>query len=593
MGVYHPFSVICPHCDGRYVAYLVNSVNATRFPRLKAKVLSRELNTSRCPSCGYLAYVEKPFFYTDVANHLNITVYPRKERHFHRRAADETNRLFSAFNHTRVADIKAKRVVFGLEELREKVVANEAGISDQELEFLKLYLLKEHPFVLQKKRMRVTLNQVTREKFEFNATFDHDRDYFNLYIPRAFYEALVLQPKAQKPLQRTFGDDGKAAWVNLWKLNPQNEALNALSTFAEAIRANKPVDVDGNIFTKMLKTLPSGNQLPSWAKRDLQTISDLAEKINRPKIVERVFEIRFGFELDDDWFKNSDDNDVKILWKLLKDLPDIAVEGNSWIRAIYVDKKDKDGGAYDPSSKEISIGSGLHSGTSEFRNVILHEVGHSVQEKLDREKAKLILKWLEREFGWLELAPTAKGIDQWIALMGGYPAGTPNKVKIGVRSYIQQSLGPGETFDRAAIVHGPIGHLWNKLDFPPRKAFSLTKGSWWETCDTFYQHGNRCFFVNYYYGTLMVVNKAAIDLISGHMPDRYAAMSHYEFFAELFAWYYDGRSRNRDAIPRRAGAWLVRHIGHLDLSAPFGSHRPPRRRRMAVPSRRRPARQRH
>lgn len=29
-----------------------------------------------------------------------------------------------------------------------------------------------------------------------------------------------------------------------------------------------------------------------------------------------------------------------------------------------------------------------------------------------------------------------------------------------------------------------------------------------------------------------------------HMPDRYAAMSPFEFFAQLFAWYYDAKSKN-------------------------------------------------
>ena len=64
------------------------------------------------------------------------------------------------------------------------------------------------------------------------------------------------------------------------------------------------------------------------------------------------------------------------------------MEGNTWIKAIYLDTsgEDKDGGSYDPSTKEIHIGSNIQSGTNAFRNVVLHEVGHAVQEKFDRER---------------------------------------------------------------------------------------------------------------------------------------------------------------------------------------------------------------
>jgi hypothetical protein len=72
------------------------------------------------------------------------------------------------------------------------------------------------------------------------------------------------------------------------------------------------------------------------------------------------------------------------------------------------------------------------------------------------------------------------------------------------------------------------------------------------SCDSYYQHGSNCFFVNYYYARLMQVKRSTVDLIVAAMPDRYAAMSQYEFFAELFAWYYDAQTSKRDKIPQAA-----------------------------------------
>jgi hypothetical protein len=586
MGVYHTFSVTCPNCNTHFDAALVNAVNITRFPDMKSKVLDRTLNQVRCPTCSYSSVVEKSFFYTDVKGGLNITVYPRKERHFHKEAADETNRLFSSFDRTQIADIRPKRVVFGLEELREKVVAHDAGILDDALELLKVYLLNEHPFLLDKTKLRVTLDHVETDKLTFNATSDQEKNYFKLYIPRVFYEAIVPPAPAAEPrrvapsaplqlARRTFADGSGANWVNLWKLNPGNDALAALSATAEAVRKQQPVNLDDPAVTRMLNTLPPGSQLPAWAKGDLQTISDFAQRMGRADIEEKLFRVRFGFGVMGDW--HNDQGEPNAIWSLLKSLPDIAAAGNTWISAMYVDATQ--GGVYDPSTKEIHIGSGIQTGTSAFRNVVLHEVGHSVQEKLDREKGDLVTKWLLSEFGWNLFEPDTKGIDQWIAALGGYPAGTSEQAKIQVRSYIQQSIGAGKTFDQPPIVNGPTGSLWNKPDFAPRQAFKQSKSNWWTSCDSYYRHGSNCFFVNYYYAKLMQVKNSTVDLIVAAMPDRYAAMSQFEFFAELFAWYYDAQTGKRDKIPQAASGWMLANVGALDLSAPFAPPRPPPPRR--------------
>ena len=590
MGVYYAYEVICAVCEGRYSANLVNSVNVTRFPALKTKLLQRTLNRARCRHCGNISIIEKPFFYSDFKRKQFIAVYPRKERHFYRRASEQTRDVFSPFAALKYGDPKKSRVVFGLEELREKVVAADHEIDDHVLELLKLYVIREHPFLIDRKRMRITLNALDTEKVEFYCTFDLDRDYFIVNVPRAFLGTLrgatPDTAEASSPFQgarrmsnTAFAAGESAPWVNLWRLNPSNEALSLLSKFAQDIRSNVTVHPNGQDFERMLKKLPSGDQLPGWAKRDLQTIDEFARRIGRADIQRKVFEIRFGFGLDSDWFKNADEKDVKTIWGLLKNLPDIAVEGNTWIKAIYLDTNEDGGGTYDPSDKEIHIGSNIQSGTNVFRNVVLHEVGHAVQEKFDREKAKIISKWME-SFGWKIFEQRSRDIDSWIDLMGGYPAGTSVQIKTQVRSYIQQSIGKGGTFEAAEIVNGPKGHLWNDKKFGPRRAFELTKSDWFNRCNKWHSYKNKRFFVNYHYQQLIVVDERTVKLIASKMPDRYAAMSPFEFFAELFAWYYDHKSPKRSQIPRAISAWFKKNIGSLELSAPFAPQRlPPQRRR--------------
>src|SRR5262245_13982657 len=190
MGVYHRYEVICAVCEGRFTANLVNAVNVTRFPALKTRLLQRTLNRARCRHCGNVSIIEKPFFYSDFKRKQFIAVYPRKERHFYKRASDQTQAVFGAFAALKYSDPKKSRIVFGLEVLREKVVAADNDIDDHVLELLKLYVIREHPFLIERQRLRITLNSLDSERIEFYCTFDLERDFFKLYVPRAFLGTL-------------------------------------------------------------------------------------------------------------------------------------------------------------------------------------------------------------------------------------------------------------------------------------------------------------------------------------------------------------------------------------------------------------------
>ena len=66
---------------------------------------------------------------------------------------------------------------------------------------------------------------------------------------------------------------------------------------------------------------------------------------------------------------------------------------------------------------------------------------------------------------------------------------------------------------------------------------------------------------------LMVVDTAALNLVA-KMPDNHAAMSHYEFFAEMYALYYDYDDPKRKAIPATVAKWLDENIGKRDPENP-------------------------
>jgi hypothetical protein len=64
-----------------------------------------------------------------------------------------------------------------------------------------------------------------------------------------------------------------------------------------------------------------------------------------------------------------------------------------------------------------------------------------------------------------------------------------------------------------------------------------------------------------------VVDDAARNLVT-NMPDNYDAMSHYDFFAEMYALYYDYDDPKRKAIPATVGKWFDDNVGKRDPDNP-------------------------
>jgi hypothetical protein len=65
----------------------------------------------------------------------------------------------------------------------------------------------------------------------------------------------------------------------------------------------------------------------------------------------------------------------------------------------------------------------------------------------------------------------------------------------------------------------------------------------------------------------MVVDTATLDLID-KLPDNYAAMSLYEFFAEMYALYYDYDDPKRIVIPIAVAKWFDANIGKREPENP-------------------------
>ena len=226
---------------------------------------------------------------------------------------------------------------------------------------------------------------------------------------------------------------------------PGQDAIAELHTVVLALVKGQAPAVSSAGFKSMLLRLPRGSSLSTQGKNDLRKLFNWAKKQGQQKLQDQLFEIRFGVELEDSWYRNDDKNDIDTLWRLLKNLPDTHVEGNSKLQEINLGHGG--GGLYSPSTMEIEIGASLLSHKESFEDTLRHEVGHAVHEA----NQDLVDGWLWSRFGFTMFPPSAQGITDWIAQMGpasGY-AGLTATQKAQVASLIRQAVGPGEQWGRA------------------------------------------------------------------------------------------------------------------------------------------------
>jgi hypothetical protein len=189
--------------------------------------------------------------------------------------------------------------------------------------------------------------------------------------------------------------------------------MDVLRDFAKTVSAGKAIDLNSADFVKMCDRLPRAADLPNSAKQDLGTLFDYAKAKKNGKAQDRLFEVRFGIALDDEWATNKDPNDIDTIWKLMRSVPVNNVEGNVNLKEIELIAGG--GGAYQWSGI-IQIGRNELPRQESFEDVLRHEVGHAVQSN----KASIVDPWLKSKFGWQQFTADQNSIDQWVGLMGGW-----------------------------------------------------------------------------------------------------------------------------------------------------------------------------
>lgn len=182
---------------------IVKSLNATRHPHLREQVLQRQLHRFECPSCKRRLIVDSDFFWFDFHRKQFIGVFPTAHRGQSERCEAtlaETFRFTMNEQAPHFVQDYARgffvRTVFGVEELREKVVVHEAGLDDVLLEMLKVELLTSHPELLERGVVTMRLDSFLEDGSLLLLPEAHDGTLagdppVGVGVKRELYDALI------------------------------------------------------------------------------------------------------------------------------------------------------------------------------------------------------------------------------------------------------------------------------------------------------------------------------------------------------------------------------------------------------------------
>jgi len=147
MSTWFDEDVTCPSCETTQRARLARGVHVSRAPEVRAQVLERTFHRVTCAACGSRFEARRPLVYTDLERRHWLQVELADQRARWPELEPATRATFErAFTGSPLAEpLTARmkvRLVFGVDQLREKLVLWAAGLDDAVVECLKLEAIR-------------------------------------------------------------------------------------------------------------------------------------------------------------------------------------------------------------------------------------------------------------------------------------------------------------------------------------------------------------------------------------------------------------------------------------------------------------------
>lgn len=194
MSEKQPYSIKCPKCGESQEAELYESVNVTREPDLREKLMTNKINEVVCKSCNFSFRVDKPFLYIDQENMVLIYLIPAEQDQYDN-GEDQFNDFMGNMLNLLPQDLKAPEIqlVFNRVELIERIFLIEAGLNPRLVEYIKhkIYSINGNKIPPESKAILFNAQDSTDENLCFVIQDIVTRKFESvLHYPRETYTAL-------------------------------------------------------------------------------------------------------------------------------------------------------------------------------------------------------------------------------------------------------------------------------------------------------------------------------------------------------------------------------------------------------------------
>lgn len=160
--------VQCCSCQYTWIRAIYVAANVTRNPGLKARIISGDLFSVRCPSCGHWSQAQHDCLYHDLQKRLLIKLTSAT-------TLSEAER-----------DAYLLRIVHSVHELREKISIFDAHLNDGIVELCKAVLAGKDPELRDASLRFQFVDDVGQLTF---SVIRPGRQPRNVSVPRAYYDA--------------------------------------------------------------------------------------------------------------------------------------------------------------------------------------------------------------------------------------------------------------------------------------------------------------------------------------------------------------------------------------------------------------------
>lgn len=346
-------------------------------------------------------------------------------------------------------------------------------------------------------------------------------------------------------------------WEKLDKLIKEKSAAAVFQTLGVATLsegdAKKAFKLlrDHNAIAGITNGLPDGAAMPKDLRAALlRLVRAGAVSLDETK---KLFKKRFKQDLKDDtstWSLGT----IQVVWKQLDVLPDHDVTDDTVNKTLAAVQ----GGGGTQSTLNIDIG---QAGGASMPHTVRHEVGHAVHDKL----GGTVDSWLKGEMDFFHFEKTVAAVEKWIDELGGYPAdydfpkGTKKPfdaaAKTAVAAKVESWMGKSRWDPtRAAVPQTDEEKAqWKAMPNEVTNAVQQSVSHWYGNYKNFQKKGSRYYFLNHWYHWPFHMGEKAFKIIP-KTGENYSAMSHYEFFANCYAKFFENPEGVND--PKKWGGGL-------------------------------------